>query len=32
MNTLALLTTVNALLYLTASLLHTGVTIPLGSL
>jgi hypothetical protein len=32
MNTLALLTTVNALLYLTASLLHTGVRVPLGSL
>lgn len=28
----ALLTTVNALLYLAASLLHTGVTIPLGPL
>jgi hypothetical protein len=32
MNALALVTTVNALLYLAASLLHTGVTIPLGSL
>lgn len=32
MKALALLTTANALLYLAASLLHTGVTIPLGSL
>jgi hypothetical protein len=31
-NALTLVTTVNALLYLVASLLHTGVTIPLGSL
>jgi hypothetical protein len=32
MKALAAVTTVNALLYLMASLLHTGVTIPLGSL
>lgn len=32
MNALSLVTTVNALLYLAASLLHTGVTLPLGSL
>lgn len=31
MNALTLVTTVNALLYLAVSLLHTGVTIPLGS-
>lgn len=32
MNALTVVTIVNALLYLAASLFHTGVTIPLGSL